>query len=132
MKRTADIIPFRPARSSLHVLGRPHPPARHIEAPWLEVLYLPHDEPVAAALWRRGLTTLTALYGLKLQFTYRPLCTASIRAPKGTPSEIVRHGVLAWLFQEPQVRVLREQVAGGEQRIWVVGQVTLTEGDSHE
>ncbi len=132
MKRTADIIPFRRAPSSLHVFGRPRSTAFRLETPWLEVLYLPHAEPVAAARWRRGLTTLTALYGLEVQFSYGPLSTASIRAPKGTPSEIVRHGVIAWLLQKPQVRVLREQVAGGEQRIWVVGQATSTEGDSHE
>jgi len=132
MKRTADIIPFRPAASSLHVVGQRSLPARFFEAPWLEVLFLPHNEPAAAARWRRGLSTLTALYGLEVQFTYGSLCTASIRAPQGAPSSIVRHGVIAWLIEEPQVRVLREQVAGGEQRIWVVGNAALAEGGSHE
>jgi len=132
MKRTADIIPFRPARTSPHVAGQQHRTTRHFQAPWLEVLFLPHDEPAAAARWRRGLSTLTALYGLELQFTYGPLCTASILAPQGAPSSIVRHGVIAWLIEEPQVRVLREQVAGGEQRIWVVGHATLMEDGSHE
>ncbi len=131
MKRTADVAPFRRAPLSVRVARKRYPPAGPADVPWLEVLYLPHDAPVAAARWHRGLTTLTALYGLEVQFKYGPLCTASIRAPEGTPSEIVRHGVLTWVLEEPQVRVLREQVAGGK-RSWVVRTPTSMEGSSYE